>query len=85
MTTPTQRTKAVLDTLDLLEMLADSEAVTIPGLVQSVATCLLEHYPRLIDLEMSAATLPTIWAPPLMPDPEKKRAARVYSLPQHRK
>ncbi|MBC8725759.1 hypothetical protein F6X37_30685 [Paraburkholderia sp. 31.1] len=84
MTTPSERTKAVLDTRDFLEMLANAEAVTIPGLVQSVATCLLQHFPLLIDLDISASTLPTVWAPPLSPGREKGRVAHVYNLPLRR-
>lgn len=36
MTTPAERTKAVVDTRDFLEMLSNAEEVTIRGLVQSV-------------------------------------------------
>jgi hypothetical protein len=76
MTTPTERTKAVLDTRDFLELLSGAAEVTIPGLVQSVATCLLRHYPLKIDLDISAAALPTVWAPPLTPGGKEERVAR---------
>lgn len=64
MTTPYERTKAVVDTRELLEMLASADEITIGGLVQSVAMGLLRHYPLNIDLDVSAAALPGVWAPP---------------------
>jgi hypothetical protein len=64
MTTPHERTKAVTDTRELLQMLASAEEITIRGLVQSVALGLLRHYPLDVDLEVSAAALPVIWATP---------------------
>ncbi|WP_429325828.1 hypothetical protein [Paraburkholderia sp. GAS348] len=45
-------------------MLASAEEITIDGLVQSVALGLLRHYPLDIDLDVSAAALPGIWAAP---------------------
>ncbi|MEX3897834.1 BPSL0761 family protein [Paraburkholderia sp. BR10954] len=64
MTTPAERTKAVLETRGFLNVLATAEQITIPGLVQSVAMGLLRHYPLDVDLEVSALALPRIWAPP---------------------
>lgn len=64
MTTPYERTKAVVDTRELLEMLASADKITIGGLVQSVAIGLLRHYPLDIDLDVPAAALPGVWAPP---------------------
>ncbi|WP_408514635.1 BPSL0761 family protein [Paraburkholderia sediminicola] len=65
MTTPAERTKAVVDTRDFLEMLASMDEVTINGLVQSVASGLLRHFPNNIEIDVSAAALPSVWAPPL--------------------
>ena len=62
MTTPCERTKAVTDTRELLTMLARADEITIGGLVQTVALGLLRHYPLDIDLDVSAAALPGIWA-----------------------
>ncbi|WP_308235589.1 BPSL0761 family protein [Burkholderia sp. SCN-KJ] len=45
MTTAHERTKAVIETRKFLQMLASADEVTISGLVQSVAVCLLRHYP----------------------------------------
>jgi len=64
MTTPRERTKAVTDTRELLQMLASAKKITINGLVQSVALGLLRHYPLDIDLDVSAVALPGIWAAP---------------------
>ena len=64
MTTPRERTKAVVDTRELLRMLASADEVTVRGLVQTTAMCLLRHYPLDIDLEVSAAALPGVWAAP---------------------
>lgn len=64
MTTPRERTKAVIDTREFLLMLASADEVTIRGLVQTTAMCLLRHYPLDVDLDVSAAALPGIWAAP---------------------
>ncbi|WP_241030426.1 BPSL0761 family protein [Paraburkholderia sp. Ac-20347] len=64
MTTPHERTKAVIDTRELLQMLARAEEITVSGLVQTVALGLLRHYPLDIDLDVSASALPGIWAAP---------------------
>lgn len=64
MTSPHERTKAVTDTRELLQMLASAQQISIDGLVQSVALGLLKHYPVEIDLEVSAGVLPGIWASP---------------------
>lgn len=45
-------------------MLASADEVTVRGLVQTMAMCLLRHYPLDIDLEVSAAALPGVWAVP---------------------
>lgn len=64
MTTPFERTKAVIETRKLLQMLASTNDVTSDGDVQAVAGRLLRHYPLDIDLKVSAAALPEIWAAP---------------------
>lgn len=68
MTTPEQRTKAVIEARDFLRTLATAEEVTIRGLVQSVAVCLLRHYPNELDIAVSAAALPGVWADPMAKD-----------------
>jgi hypothetical protein len=74
MTTPAERTKAVVDARDFLQMLSNAEEVTIRGLVQSVAIGLLRHYPLNVDLDVSASALPEIWAQPTVERPEEPAA-----------
>lgn len=62
MTTPCERTKAVTDTRELLQILASGHEVTIGGLIQTLALRLLRHYPLAVDLDVSAAALPEVWA-----------------------
>jgi len=64
MTTPDARTKAVVETRDFLLLLATADAVSISGLIETVATGLLKHYPMDVDLEVSALALPGVWAHP---------------------
>ncbi|MET3232603.1 UNVERIFIED_ORG: hypothetical protein ABIC54_004808 [Burkholderia sp. 1263] len=64
MTMPYERTRAVVETRKFLQVLSSAEEVTIRGLVQSVAVCLLRHYPLDIDLDVSASALPGIWGAP---------------------
>ena len=81
MTTSEERTKAVIDTRDFLKLLATAEAVTIPGLVQSVAVCLLRHYPTTVDLDISSSALPELWGPPIVERPKELSArSRVAPL-----
>jgi hypothetical protein len=77
MTTPIERTKAVLETRDFLELLSTAGKVDIPGLVQSVAKGLLRHYPLSNDLDISASVLPTVWAHPSTPGRDEKPRARA--------
>ncbi|MDR5879423.1 BPSL0761 family protein [Caballeronia sp. LZ032] len=64
MTFPTERTQAILEVRDFLELLSGAESIEVPGLVQSVALALLRHFPVTDDLEASAMLLPEIWAAP---------------------
>jgi hypothetical protein len=81
MTSPTERTKAVVDTRDFLQMLSVAEEVTIRGLVQSVAIGLLRHFPLNVDLDVSASALPGVWAQPTVERPDELIAcARVLPL-----
>lgn len=85
MTSPAERTKAVIDTRDLLEILAVAKDVTIPGLVQSVATCLLQHFPNSIDLQLSACAAPELWAPPSTHGLNEKHGASACIVALHEK
>ncbi|CAJ2753795.1 Uncharacterised protein [Burkholderia pseudomallei] len=74
MTTPYERTKAVVDTREFLLTLSRADDVTVRGLVQTMAICLLRHYPLDVDIEVSAAALPGIWA-----TPENRRAGSAVA------
>ncbi|WP_322104847.1 BPSL0761 family protein [Paraburkholderia sp. J41] len=75
MTFPTERTQAILETRDFLQLLADAESIEVAGLVQSVALALLRHLPVRDDLEASALILPEIWAAPSDIDRIRRRSA----------
>ncbi|MDQ0627150.1 BPSL0761 family protein [Paraburkholderia graminis] len=62
MTTPDQRSRAVLETRQFLETLADADEISIAGLVRSVAIGLLRHYPVESDIVASASATPDIWS-----------------------
>ncbi|MFM0273535.1 hypothetical protein PQQ59_23315 [Paraburkholderia aspalathi] len=64
MTTPYERTKAVVDTRELLQLLASSDGVASRIDIHAIAVRLLRHYPLDVDLDISAAALPGVWAPP---------------------
>ncbi|MCC8402011.1 hypothetical protein LJ655_08910 [Paraburkholderia sp. MMS20-SJTN17] len=64
MTTPVERTKAVIDTREFLNTLAEAGEISVKGLVQTRAEHLLRHYPLDVDLGVSSAALPDVWAPP---------------------
>ena len=64
MTTPYERTKAVIDTREFLRTLATAEEISVAGLVQTLAVRLLRHYPLDVDIDASASAAPGLWAPP---------------------
>ncbi|RQV10023.1 hypothetical protein DF047_10570 [Burkholderia cenocepacia] len=64
MTTAHERTKSVIETREFLRLLASSNDMVSRGHVRSDAARLLRHYPLDIDLEVSAAALPGVWAVP---------------------
>jgi hypothetical protein len=64
MTTPYDRTRAVTDARELLQILASGQEATIGSVVQTLALRLLRHYPLDVDLDVSAAALPGVWAAP---------------------
>ncbi|RQR26497.1 BPSL0761 family protein [Burkholderia sp. Bp9142] len=65
MTTPSERTAAVLRTRAFLVELSRSPAGTIPPDVASVAESLLRHYPGLADMELTCAVYPARWEMPV--------------------
>lgn len=61
MTIPYERTLAVLRTRELLAALASREKIDT-DLLQRRAASLLKHFPGAMDIDLSAAALPTVWA-----------------------
>lgn len=61
MTTPDERTRAVVDTRWFLEHLSRSNAV--PDGVRDTARRLLRHYPGNAHINAAAETWPMRWAP----------------------
>ena len=64
MTTASERTKAVIEARKLLQLLGSPANTTARDAFRDTALLLLRHYPLDIDLEISAAALPGIWAAP---------------------
>lgn len=62
MTTPYERTKAVIETRELLQLLASLDGPATPVAFQDLARQLLRHFPLDVDLDISAAALPGVWA-----------------------
>lgn len=62
MTTAHQRTQAVIESREFLQLLALPTCAASRDAVAEAALQLLRHYPLNIDLEISAAALPGIWA-----------------------
>lgn len=65
MTTPYERTKAVIETRELLQLLASFDGPATPSAIQDLARQLLRHFPLDVDIAVSAAALPGIWAAPM--------------------
>jgi hypothetical protein len=75
MTTAEERTRAVVGARDLLETLADGRGPYCADLVRTLAMTLLRHYPTVVDIDVSAAALPNLWAEP----------TKIVSLRQRRR
>ncbi|RQR56388.1 hypothetical protein DIE21_01735 [Burkholderia sp. Bp9140] len=65
MTTPRERTAAVLRTRAFLMELSRPSVSAIPREVVSVAESLLRHYPGLADIELTCAMYPACWEMPV--------------------
>ncbi len=64
MTTPVQRTAAVLATRDFLKTLAEGQTYDVPGAVRALARGLLISYPAPTEILLSSLASPEIWALP---------------------
>ena len=62
MTTPNERTKAVLQTYRfLLDLINPSVTPGVPVKIRERASSLLKNFPRTVDIDRSAVELPDIW------------------------
>lgn len=70
MTTPTERSTAVLQAERFLRRLLDSkETPRVPRELREEAAALLRHYPTYFDLAISCRHAPFVWGPvPRPPD-----------------
>ncbi len=65
MTTPDERTRAVLHTRDFLEALVSPDGQPgVPAEVREEARRLLRHYPDVTDLRLASIALPLKFGPP---------------------
>lgn len=62
MTIPVERTRAVIQTLDFLQLL--SVAKGVPAEIRLEAHRLLRHYPHLGDMKLTATVCPVLWGMP---------------------
>jgi hypothetical protein len=63
MTIPRERTRAVVETREFLQLLASSDDATVGLDIREMAIRLLRHYPSDVDLDTSAVALPEVWSP----------------------
>lgn len=61
MTIPYERTRALVETKQLLQDLADIPRV--PKAVRAAALTLLQHFPTLLDVEAAHIALPEVFGP----------------------
>ncbi|WP_328811000.1 BPSL0761 family protein [Paraburkholderia metrosideri] len=64
MTTPSERTNAVIETRRFLQELASDDGHTEASEIRESARRLLRHYPLDIDISISASAFPSVWSEP---------------------
>ena len=64
MTMPDERTRAVMQTKEFLQLLAAAGKSEVPENIQKEARRLLRHFPSSMDLEFAASACPEWWGPP---------------------
>lgn len=80
MTTPSERTAAVLRTRAFLVELSMSSGDAIPRDVALVAASLLRHYPGLADIELTCAMYPACWEMPVSRAKPSRRGSSGEAL-----
>jgi hypothetical protein len=64
MTTPFERTRAIIETRELLEMLFDPvQTPGVPEVVREYARKLLRHYPNRANVQLAHLALPNSFGP----------------------
>ena len=81
MAMPSDRTRAVVETREFLQLLASSDDATVGLNICEMAIRLLRRYPSDVDLDASAVALPEVWAsladsPPVRAKPRSIRELR---------
>lgn len=77
MTMPYERTKAVIETHELTQLLARPDGSAVPSRIQDLAHQLLRHFPPDVDIDVSAAALPGVWTP-VQRDSDQRNASSDF-------
>ena len=64
MTTPSEKTRAVIETRRFLQALASDDGLSDSTNIRETAKRLLRHYPLDIDVSVSASAFPSVWSEP---------------------
>ncbi|MBL0719732.1 hypothetical protein JI742_07505 [Piscinibacter sp. Jin2] len=84
MTTPYERTRALLETRQFLDELTSSESTPgVPDEIRCLARQLLRHYPGVRELDLAHKALPMFFAAAL-PPPNPTTAAAIDDAKQGR-
>ncbi|WP_241016515.1 BPSL0761 family protein [Paraburkholderia sp. Ac-20336] len=80
MTMPDERTNAVIETREFLQLLAASDDAASGADIREIAMRLLRHYPSDVDLDISAAALPGVWSPLAESLPVRAKSRSIREL-----
>lgn len=77
---PDERTNAVIETREFLQLLAASDNAASGLDIREIAMRLLRHYPLNVDLDISAAALPGVWSPLAESLPVRAKSRSIREL-----
>ncbi|WP_208457074.1 BPSL0761 family protein [Burkholderia vietnamiensis] len=80
MTMPDERTNAVIETWEFLQLLAASDDAASSADIREIAMRLLRHYPSDVDLDISAVALPGVWSPLAESLPVRAKSRSIRGL-----
>jgi len=80
MTMPSERTKAVVETREFLQLLASSDDAAVGLDIREIAVRLLRHYPLDVDINTSAVALPGVWSPLAKSLPVRAKSRSIREL-----